>query len=311
MKNIACFDVGGTFIKYAVINSTGDVLAKGKLASPHENCSETIPDAISSTVKELGNRYELDSVGICTAGQVDSEKGEMIFATDNLPGYTGTKLSEKVFMETGLNTYIENDVNAAALGEMWKGSAIGRKTFVLIALGTGIGGAIVIDGKLHRGVGGSAGEIGHMVMNEDGEECNCGLTGCYERYASTSALIRQYATKAKEEGIDAESINGEEIIKKVRSGDPSACRAYNEFLNHLVTGLASITHLLDPGLIIIGGGISAEEDSFFDELNLRLKKRVMKSYSGHTDIIRAQLLNDAGIFGACYIALNRNADTGG
>lgn len=304
MKNIACFDVGGTFIKYAVINSDGNVLVKGKFVSPLEDCRETIPNCISIKVRELQREYQLSSIGISTAGQVDSEKGEIIFATDNLPGYTGAKLSEKIFKKTGLNTYVENDVNAAALGEMWKGSAVGRKTFVCITLGTGIGGAIVIDGKLFKGVRGSAGEIGHIVINENGERCSCGLMGCYERYASTSALVRQYIDKAKNQGIDISAINGEKVIDRVHNGEALACMVYNEFLDHIVTGLVSITHLLDPGLIIIGGGISAQGKPFFDEITARFKKRAMKSYSGHTDIIPAQLQNDAGIFGACYIALN-------
>lgn len=305
MKNIACFDVGGTYIKYAVINSNGDILLKDKYASPLENCKETIPESISSRINEFQMQHKLDSVGISTAGQVDSVKGEIIFATDNLPGYTGARLSQKIFMETGLNTFVENDVNAAALGEMWKGSAVGRKTFVLITLGTGIGGAIVIDGKLYKGIGGSAGEIGHIVINEGGEQCNCGLIGCYERYASTSALVRQYISKAKKEGIDAGDIDGGKIIKRVWSGEALACRVYDEFLDHLVTGLVNITHLLDPGLIIIGGGISAQGEVFYSELNSRLKRRVMKSYSEHTQITQAKLLNDAGIYGACYIALKR------
>lgn len=303
MKNAACFDVGGTFIKYAVINDAGDIIFKGKFATPDSNCKETIPDAISQRVMELKERFEIYRVGISTAGQVDSEKGEIVFATDNLPGYTGAKLSWDIERKTGIKTFIENDVNAAALGEMWKGAAKNRDTFVCITLGTGIGGAIVIGGKLYKGVSGSAGEVGHMIINENGEKCTCGGIGCYERYASTSALVRKYIYESMKEGTKEDNIDGEKIMDRVHNGEKLAMRVYDEFLEHVVAGIVNVTHLLDPGLIVIGGGISAQGKPFFDEINSRFRRRAMKSYSSHTEIVPAALENDAGILGACYIAL--------
>ncbi len=304
MKNIACFDVGGTFIKYALINSEGEIILKDKYPSPRENCKVNIPKTMVEKVKEMQESYEIHGVGISTAGQVDSEKGEIVFATENLPGYTGAKLAEYINKELGLKAFVENDVNAAALGEMWKGAAQGKKSFVCITLGTGIGGAIVADGKLFKGISGSAGEVGHMIVNERGEKCNCGMEGCYERYASTSALIRQYEAACKEEGIEYSDINGEKIMELVHKGDVLANKVYEEFLYHVVTGLVSITHILDPGTIVIGGGISAQGESFFQAINKRFKERAMKSYSDHTEIIQAVLKNDAGIYGAAYFALN-------
>lgn len=307
MRNVACFDVGGTFIKYAVINDAGEILLKDKFATPISNCKETIPAAISKKVMKLKDRFEIYRAGISTAGQVDSAKGEIIFATDNLPGYTGAKLSRDIEKETGLKTFIENDVNAAALGEMWKGAAKNRDTFVCITLGTGIGGAIVIGGKLFKGAAGSAGEIGHTIINENGEDCTCGCSGCYERYASTAALIRKYTYELKKEcpgEVNIEDIDGERIMERVNSGEKLAVRVYDEFLDHIVTGIVNVTHLLDPGLIVIGGGISAQGKPFFDEINSRFRKRAMKSYSSHTEIVQAALANDAGILGACYTALN-------
>lgn len=307
MKNVACFDVGGTFIKYAVINDAGDILFKDKFKTPDSNCRETVPAAISQKVVELKKDFEIYRIGISTAGQVDSEKGEIIFATDNLPGYTGAKLSRDIEKSTGIKTFVENDVNAAALGEMWKGAAKGRDTFVCITLGTGIGGAIVTDGKLFKGVSGSAGELGHMTINENGENCTCGGIGCYERYASTSALVRMYKCELSKEGIKESDIDGEKIMERVHRGEKLAVKVYDEFLNHVVTGIVNVTHLLDPGLIVIGGGISAQGKPFFDEINRRFKKRAMKSYSNHTEIVQAALANDAGILGACYTVLGASS----
>lgn len=304
MKNVVCFDVGGTLIKYAVINSEGEILCKEKVPTPNHNCRVTIPENMIKIIEGLKEHYELNSVGICTAGLVDSKEGVVITAY-NFHEYSGARLSEYVKQGTGLDVFIENDVNAVALGEMWMGAAKGSDAFVCIVLGTGVGGAVVIDGKVVKGVNGAAGEIGHMIVNEQGEECGCGTKGCYERYASTSAFTRSYIKMAKEQGIriNEDEVNGEAIMKLVNDGDKLAVEVYNKFIDSIATGIVSVTHLLDPGLIVIGGGISAQGKVFFEELNNRFRKRVIKDYANHTNIVQAQLENDAGIYGACYIAL--------
>jgi glucokinase len=304
MKNIACYDIGGTFIKYAIINSEGELLKKGKFDTPSYNCRITIPESIIKTTESLKKQFEIDSVGICTAGLVDSKNG-VVTAAYNFHEYSGARLSETIERETGLKTFVENDVNAAALGEMWIGAAKGKSTFVCIALGTGVGGAIVINENVFGGVSGAAGEIGHIIVNQQGEQCSCGCIGCYERYSSTSAFIRDYINSAEKLGIkvDETEINGEKIMMLVKSGDSLAGEVYKRFVDNIATGIVSITHLLDPGLIVVGGGISAQGKTFFDDLNSSFRERVISSYASHTKIVQAQLGNDAGIYGACYIAL--------
>lgn len=301
--NIACFDIGGTFIKYAVINEKGEILFKDKFATPRANCKAAIPEILVEKIKEVSNYFKIDAAGISTAGQVDSSKGEIVFATENIPGYTGAKISEHLRNELNIPSYVENDVNAAAAGEMWMGAGKDKKHFVCITLGTGVGGAIIIDGKLYKGINGGAGELGHFTINETGEKCTCGGTGCFERYASTSALIREYKEAARKAGVDASDANGESIMVLVRSGDSLAGEVYNNFLNHVATGIAGIVHILDPGLVVVGGGISAQGQVFIDELKEAFKGKAMKSYVDHTDIVSAKLMNDAGVFGACYLTL--------
>lgn len=301
MVNTACFDVGGTFIKYGVVQSDGRVVFKDKIPSPDNQCKEKIPEILIERTLQLRKDYGISSVGVSTAGQVDSEKGLILFASENLPDYTGTRLSYEIKRGTGMECYVENDVNAAALGELWMGAGAGADDFLCLTLGTGIGGAIIINRKLYKGIKGSAGEFGHIIINEDGRECNCGMKGCYERYASTAALIRTYAQAI---GKSAKDISGEMIIEKVKSNDTIAKKVYNEFLDHVVTGLVNITHIFDTGLIIIGGGISSQGDQFFEEINKRFQKKAMPSYSEHTRIVQAKLVNDAGLIGACYIANN-------
>ncbi|WP_432663473.1 ROK family protein [Wukongibacter baidiensis] len=300
MKSVACFDVGGTFIKCGVVDERGEILLKSKIKTPKENCKDTIPKIMVEKINEFSKKYQIKSVGISTAGKVDSEKGEIVFSSDNLPGYTGAKLSEKIKKQTGLDCFVENDVNAAALAESWMGAAKGLKTFFCLTLGTGVGGAIVINGELYKGVMGGSGEIGHMIINEQGESCSCGSKGCFERYSATSALIRGYSRIS---GIPKEDITGREVFDRIMSCDKLAIKSYKEFLDHLVTGLVNITHIFDPGLIVVGGGISDQGEPFFKDLNELFKRRVMPSYGEYTRVVKAELGNDAGLLGACYVAI--------
>jgi glucokinase len=301
MRNAACFDIGGTFIKYGVINESGDILFKNKFKTPKPDCRLKIPNETAKIVKEMQRDFEIDCIGISTAGQVDSKNGKIIFASDNLPDYTGTELSKDLKNFTGLDCYIENDVNAAALGELWKGSHRETDTFLFLTLGTGIGGAIIINGKLFKGAGGSAGEAGHIIINENGTECTCGSRGCYEKYASVSAFIKNYCRIA---GLRENSVGGEFIMNRVREKEPAALRAYDEFIDHIVSGLVSLATFLDPGLIIIGGGITASSSNFIDDINTRFRKNVMPSYAAYTKIEASSLRNDAGLLGACFAVFN-------
>jgi Transcriptional regulator/sugar kinase len=296
-----CFDIGGTFIKYGVVDEEGKILNKGKFDAPKTDCKNTIPSELIRKIKKIQMEYEIYAVGICTPGNVDSKKGEIIFSSDNLPGYTGAKLSEKIKRETNLDCYVENDVNAAALGELWLGAGRGKDTLVCITLGTGIGGAIIINNKIYRGVGHGAGEIGHATIDIHGEKCACGGIGCYERYGATSSLIRNYARLAN---IDVSEADGEKIIELVNQGDSLAIKVYEEFIDNVVIGIVNIVHFLDPGMVIIGGGISDQGKHFFDKINCRFKEMVMPSYRNYTKIIQAELKNDAGIIGAAYNVLN-------
>lgn len=300
MKNVACFDIGGTFIKYGILDENGIVLYKDKFATPNCNCNQSIPIALSEKFKEMNKIHTIDCIGISTAGQVDSTNGQIIFSSENIPGYTGTKLSEKMLKLTGLKCNIENDVNCAAVGELWKGSK--KDTFFFMTLGTGIGGAFISNGKLFKGIGGNAGEVGHMIINENGEKCTCGGIGCLERYGSVSSLVRNYATASN---TNVAEVDGEKIMKLVNSGDAVANKIYSQFIDHIVTGIINITYILDPGVIIIGGGISEQED-VITQLNYNFQKSAMPSYVLHTKIISSSLKNDAGLIGACYIGLNYN-----
>ena len=301
--NIICFDVGGTFIKTSVINEKGDMLYKDKFPTPKVNCRNLIPENIVNKIKEVSTYFKVDAAGISTAGLVDSHKGKIIYASNNLPDYTGAEFATVLRDRLNINCFVENDVNAAALGELWMGGAEGLESFVFISLGTGIGGAIVSGGSVIKGVKGGAGEFGHMVIKENGIPCNCGGQGCFERYASTSALLRSYTNESNTDGI-----TGEELIRLVRNGDKVACRVYNRYLEDLALGIANVVHILDPGNVIIGGGISAQGSSFLEDIDYAFRKKVMSYYGGHTKLYLAKLANDAGMYGVAYTALKKLVD---
>lgn len=305
LKFCLSFDVGGTFIKYAVIDNTGKIYVKDKIETPKFSCNETIPASMIEVYNTLKKDFMIDCIGISTAGQINSEKGLVHYATDTLPNYTGTDFSHLIGEKLGLPIFVDNDVNCAATGEMWMGSAKETKNFLCITLGTGVGGAIGIDGKIYRGANFSAGEVGHFIIVPNGDKCTCGLNGCYERYASTSALIRMYKSEVDKEGKEQQDkYTGEYIMDLYYKGDSTAKKVYDKFLDYIAYGLANLSHILDPGVIIIGGGISAQGKPFFDEINKRFKKFTLESYAKNTIIKQASLLNDAGVIGAAFNAFS-------
>ncbi|MEN1935995.1 ROK family protein [Paenibacillus sp. 102] len=303
-KSFVCFDIGGTFIKYAMIDEHGTIYEKGKMQTSIQNQRKEILHRICETIRKLEKNYAIHSVGISSCGLIDHERGEVIFSA-NIPGYSGTKIANYIYRETGYTAIVENDVRSACIGEMWKGAGIGKENIVLITLGTGIGSGIIINGQMLQGANGLAGELGHMTIVHNGEECSCGGKGCYERYASTSALIRQYKEVSLSKGVCIETITGEEIIERINSGEQLAKDVYEQFLQYVVTGLVNITHMFNPELIIIGGGIAEQGESFLKQIQERFQQTIMDIYQKKTNIVLAALHNDAGMYGACYLALNR------
>ncbi len=295
------FDIGGTYIKYAIIDNKGDIHLKDKIKTPGYPGNKTIPKVIIDTVLNFKNKFDIKCLGISTAGQVDIDQGKIIYATDNIPGYSGTDFTLAVSENLGLHIFVDNDVNCAALGEMWMGSGRGVSNFLCMTIGTGIGGAIVIDGKIYRGSSFSAGEIGHCVIIRDGAECTCGKKGCYESYASISALVKMYREQLVWNGLDVkENYSGEYIVDLYYKGDSIATKVYEEFLDYIAYGIANICEILDPQMVIIGGGISAQGERFFSEINNNFKKYITGVHSRNTKIIQASLLNDAGVLGAAF-----------
>ena len=289
---ILALDIGGTDIKYGIINESFDILEAHKTPTNAHLGGAHIIDTIIDISKNYTN---IDKIAISTAGQVDSHSGVIVYATDTIPNYTGTRLKEAVEKETGILTVVENDVNSAAYGEAHFGAGKGYDSFICLTYGTGIGGAIFLNGDVFKGSGFSAGEMGHIITHAEGKACTCGGNGCYEQYASTSALLRAVNE------ISPTPLNSFEIFSKMNS-DEKIKSAVDSWIDEIIIGLISIIYTFNPPLIILGGGIMNEE-YIINSINERLPSRLMESFR-NVKIKRATLGNKASMLGASYKAVN-------
>ncbi len=290
MKIIA-FDIGGTFIKFSLCDDEFNLTEVKKIPTDAKSGGKKIIEKIIGIIKEHKN---IDRVGISTAGQVDSKTGTIVYATDTIPGYTGTKIKEMIEDATGVPTYVENDVNSAAVGEAYFGKARGYSDFICLTYGTGIGGAIWIDNDIYKGSFCSAGEIGHIITHADGRKCTCGGEGCYECYASASALIKE-VNKVSEKPLD-----GIGIFKKENFSNSEIKSVIDNWINEIVNGLITIVYTFNPSLIVLGGGIMNEE-YIVNSINRIIKTRLMESYR-NVLIVNSDLENTAGMLGVAYKA---------
>lgn len=289
---ILALDIGGTDIKYGIINESFDILEAHKTPTNAHLGGAHIIDTIIDISKNYTN---IDKIAISTAGQVDSHSGVIVYATDTIPNYTGTRLKEAVEKETGILTVVENDVNSAAYGEAHFGAGKGYDSFICLTYGTGIGGAIFLNGDVFKGSGFSAGEMGHIITHAGGKACTCGGNGCYEQYASTSALLRAVNE------ISPTPLDSFEIFSKMNS-DEKIKSAVDSWIDEIIIGLISIIYTFNPPLIILGGGIMNEE-YIINSINERLSSRLMESFR-NVKIKRATLGNKASMLGASYKAVN-------
>ena len=286
---ILAFDIGGTEIKYAFCDENFNLTEKKSVPTNAHEGGRRIIERVLEIIRSCSG---IDRIGISTAGQVNSVKGEIIYATDSIPNYTGTKIKEIIESATGIPVAVENDVNSAAIGEAVFGAAKGHSDFVCLTYGTGIGGAVFIGGKLFTGNSFSAGEFGHMVTHAGGNACTCGGKGCYEAYASAKALTAKVSEKLGRE------VNGREVFEDF--GNPETKKLIDEWIDEIVIGLKNLVYIFNPTLIVAGGGIMNEE-YITDEINKRLQNELMQSFR-KVSVVKAQMGNDANKLGAAYLA---------
>ncbi|AKG03809.1 N-acetylmannosamine kinase [Salimicrobium jeotgali] len=289
---IAAFDIGGTNIKWGIVTDGGEIVDKGSFPSRVQDGADQLIENVQHKSRQLKEEYSVSGIAISTAGQVNSDKGEIVHATGNIPGYTGMKVAARIESAVGLPVRVENDVNCTALGEAWRGNARGVKNFFCVTLGTGIGGALVMENNLVPGASWCAGEMGHMPLYPGGLTCTCGNRGCLEQYASASALERQVEIQK------GRFVSLPEFFEEVRNGVAESVRIFETWVDHLACGLQSIVHLLNPSVLIIGGGISAQGSLLTDAITESLSGKVMPNHFSALHVRIAGKGNEANLLGA-------------
>ncbi len=307
-------DLGGTNIVAGVVDDGYNIVATAKRKTLTDRTNEEIISDMAAAALEAIQTAglkasDIESAGVGSPGSIDPDKGIVIY-TNNI-GFKDVHLAEMLKDKTGIDFYIDNDANAAAYGEFLAGAGKGTKDFVMITLGTGVGGGVIIDGKIYTGFNYAGAELGHTVVHMDGELCTCGRLGCWEAYASATALIRQtkqamirFPKSLMWELVDGDinKVNGLTAFDAMRKGDEAGKQVVDKYIYYIAVGVANNINIFQPEVFCIGGGISKEGDNLITPLNKYYEgDNYGRTLPKKTEIKVAMLGNDAGIIGAANL----------
>jgi glucokinase len=288
-KQVLGIDLGGTAIKLGRFNQSGECSKSLTVPTPQPATPEAVLEAMVAAIAEVDPEQQAVAIGVGTPGPADAT-GRIARVAINLAGWRDVPLADWLEAKTNRPTTLANDANCAGMGEAWLGAGRWYRHLILLTLGTGVGGAIILDGKLFTGHHGTAGELGLITLNPDGPHCNSGNNGSLESYTSVPAIRRRTGMEP------------EELGKLALAGDPKALEFWQSYGRDLGAGLAGLIYVLTPEAIVIGGGVSASADFFFPAIQAELEKRVLPSSRTGLQLLRAELGNQAGIVGAAKLA---------
>lgn len=311
-------DLGGTNVKTALVHRDGTLVAKDsrptEAAGGPEAVMAKMVESIDAVLHGTGvQKSDVLTMGIGAPGPMNWQTG-VVYSPPNLPGWKDVPLAELMEQRTGIKTYVDNDANVACFGEFWSGVGRGVDSMCLLTLGTGVGGGIVVFGRLLRGIDGTAAEIGHLNVCRDGRQCNCGARGCLETYASVSGMVRTAVegievgakTILKEMcGGDLSKLTGKMISEAIEQGDEYAEWVMGETGAWLGTGIGSLINLLNPEKVVLAGGMIAAGDVLFDAVRETARAQSFDVPGDRAQIVPAGLGADAGVIGAAGCALKR------
>lgn len=286
---ILAIDIGGTAAKIGLLERSGHILARQEISVNFDRYKtpllETVKQAAISLVHE--NDAKIEGIGVSATGQVDTEIGAVVGTNGKIANYEGAQIKAELEAIFHVPCWVLNDANAAALGESFLGAGKGYKNVLMITLGTGVGGGLILNGKIYGGSRGLAGELGHFTLYQDGIQCACGKHGCYECYASTTALVQRANVK-----------DGRTLFTLINQGDMRLQNVLDDWLNDVAAGITGLVHIFNPELVLLGGGVSAQEELLLNPLRDKIMKGVMPRFAEHLRVERATLGNDAGMIGA-------------
>lgn len=307
-------DLGGTNTKIGLVDEAGNTIfttiVKTDSADGFENTIERLSKILLEQIRGSNIDYEsaVKGIGIGVPGPVVNERTVKFFA--NFPWPAETDLAGEFEKHLKKKVKADNDVNVITLGEMWKGAAQGYRNVLGLAIGTGIGGGVIVDGKLVSGKNGAGGEVGHMKVERGGKLCGCGQEGCWEAYASATGLIREAQSRLTVnkgnllyERVKGRELEAKDIFDVAKEGDSFALSLVDYEAEYIALGIGNLLNVIDPEIIVIGGGVALAGDILFDRVNEKLKKYALASTLEGLRIVQADLGNDAGIMGAAYLGM--------
>ncbi len=301
LRYAAGIDLGGTFVKLALVSEDGKISFSGKLAVGSDASRDEIVQTLGAGIRQILSqaglqRVDIAGIGIGSPGIIYA--GIVIGGADNLNGWANVPLAAIFSKEFNLPVFVDNDANVMGLGEVVYGAAKECTDVIFITVGTGIGGAIVMNGQLYGGYKNRGAELGHITIDHKGIDCNCGGRGCLEAYASTSALIRQYVRLS---GKDSKEVDGRYIVNQFMAGEALARKCMEEHTDYLGHGIASFVNTFAPQKVVIGGGISEAGQFYIDMIKEATFRYAMPDCAINTEVVAAILGNMAGCLGAASL----------
>ncbi len=287
-------DVGGTRIKAGLLADDGKVVDRRMMATEAQEGREAVLERLVDVIK-WGLDEGAEAVGVAFASPMDPEKG-VIYNPPNLPGFGVFPIRDYLKERVGIDVVIENDANAYMLGEWWMGAGRGSKVLLGVTLGTGIGGALIVEGKVWHGAHGLGGEFGHVVIWPDGPECNCGNRGCFEAVASSRYLMEVYRR------LSGEGITPEEIYRRALSGDAAALESFRILGRNVAMGLAGLANALDPDRVVIGGGLANAGMLLLEQVRMHFYPLLLSGIRDRVELCLAELGDMSAVVGVAYLA---------
>ena len=304
-------DLGGTNLRTSLISSEGVILDKHKEAT---RASEGWGKIVNRLIQNIERQQEIAiqkgmsvvAVGVGAPGVIRVDKG-IVVKSPNFPDWNNLPLKNELEKALSIPVFIENDANAAALGEKWRGAGRDIRSMIHLTLGTGVGGGIILDNKIWHGADGMAGEIGHMTLIPDGRQCTCGNTGCLEMYASARGIVQSFREELERQKLsaagDLKEVTSEKVYQAAREGDAVARRVMKDMGRMLGIGIASLINIFNPERVVIGGGVKDAWPLFIGATHEEIMKRAFQVPAERTEIVPSSLGDDAGMVGAAAVAL--------